>query len=111
MTSDKYSCDIDSLLNNEIKKERKKWSKLLLSEKMSKVKEYVNTSEYNDEKKKTLCDYLIAQLKKKRFSRDKDVDYDFLNDTLISISGLVFNEATKKFTISNYKRNKTKKNK
>ena len=82
-----------------------RWNKLDRTMKIQKitvfVDEYAKENEQTDEEKDLLFAYLKDCIDKKRLMRVKDVVYDNTTDKLVSIPGLTYNKASKKYTIKN----------
>jgi len=96
--------NIEIFLRNEKESNKNKpWSKLSKASKLKKINQYVIT--YSDEKKlneeqsKDLKIYLLKCLERKKLQRQKDVVYDIETNTIKSITSLIFNKTTNKFTL------------
>ena len=96
--------NIEIFLRNEKESNKNKpWSKLSKASKLKKINQYVIT--YSDEKKlneeqsKVLKIYLLKCLERKKLQRQKDVVYDIETNTIKSITSLIFNKTTNKFTL------------
>ena len=96
--------NIEIFLKNEKESNKNKpWSKLSKASKLKKIIEYIKT--YSKEKKLTdietndLKIYLLKCLERKKLQRQKDVIYDIETNTIKSISGLIHNKTTQKFTL------------
>ena len=96
---------IDAYLENETKHNKNEtWSKLNKTERIKKIKLFVEDynknskdKNYTDEQLGQLLEYLTECLNRKRLSRVKDVVYE--NGEIKSINNLYFNKSKKKFTI------------
>ena len=103
--------DMNNILDKEIKNDNKnvKWSKLLITEKIEKLNEYVNSlKKYNESQKKLLKQYIRLSINRKKLLKDKDVKYNINTGCIEEIYFLVYNENSKKFTLSNSKSKNTK---
>ena len=96
--------NIEIFLRNEKESNKNKpWSKLSKASKLKKINQYVMT--YSEEKKineqqtKELKSYLLKCLERKKLQRQKDVVYDIETNTIKSITSLIFNKTTNKFTL------------
>ena len=99
--------DINTLLENEVKDTKIKWSKLLVIDKIKKINVYVDSIHtYNEDQKKILKQYIRLSINRKKLLKDKDINYNTETGTVEEIYGLIFNETSKKFTISNKTSNK-----
>ena len=97
---------LDKFLNETtISNNAGRWNKLDKTYKLQKMAEfaevYAKDNDYNEEDKESLMVYLKDCLDKKKLLRVKDVEYDTVNDKLISIPGLQYNKTSKKHTIKN----------
>ena len=101
--------DLNLLLDNEVKDTKIKWSKLLIIEKIKKINAYIDTvNKYNDNQKKLLKQYIRLSINRKKLSKDKDIKYNPETGEVEEIYGLIYNETSKKFTISNTSQKKQK---
>ena len=101
--------DLNLLLDNEVKDTKIKWSKLLIVEKIKKINAYIDTiNKYNDNQKKLLKQYIRLSINRKKLSKDKDIKYNPETGEVEEIYGLIYNETSKKFTISNTSQKKQK---
>tara|TARA_B110001450_G_C17529487_1_gene444057 strand:- start:228 stop:716 length:489 start_codon:yes stop_codon:yes gene_type:complete len=96
--------NIEIFLRNEKESNKSKpWSKLSKSTKLKKISQYLIA--YSEEKKlneaqtKELKIYLIKCLERKKLQRQKDVIYDIETNIIKSITSLIFNKTTNKFTL------------
>jgi len=96
--------NIEIFLRNEKESNKNKpWSKLSKASKLKKINQYVIT--YSEEKKldeeqrKDLKIYLLKCLERKKLQRQKDVIYDIETNIIKSITSLIFNKTTNKFTL------------
>ena len=68
---------------------KKPWNKLNIIHKVIKIKEFINNIVINDpEIKKHLRTQLVDMVKKKKLTTKNDVEYDYINGKIISISSL-----------------------
>ena len=96
--------NIEIFLKNEKESNKNKpWSKLSKASKLKKITNYAMTysKENNLTNKETeeLRTYLLKCLERKKLQRQKDVIYDIETNTIKSISALVYNKTTHKFTL------------
>ena len=97
---------LDKFLNNATASNNAgRWNKLDKTFKLQKMTDFAETyatdNEYSEEDKASLISYLKDCLDKKKLLRVKDVEYDSVNDKLLSIPGLQYNKTSKKHTIKN----------
>lgn len=100
---------IKALLENESKKTttaKLSWNKLSKTDQSAKLVVYVDKvakeRNYSTEEKAKLQKYLCSDcLDNRRIQRVKDVKYDAKTGTIIDIPNLVYNKATRHFTINN----------
>ena len=94
--------DINTMLDNEVNYKKIKWSKLLILDKIKKINNYITClTIYNESQKITLKNYIRLCMNRKKLSRDKDVKYNSDTGEVECINGLVYNESSKRFTMSN----------
>ncbi len=96
--------NIEIFLRNEKESNKNKpWSKLSKSSKLKKINQYVITyseeKKLNEEQTKELKIYLLKCLERKKLQRQKDVVYDIETNAIKSITSLIFNKTTNKFTL------------
>ena len=96
--------NIEIFLRNEKESNKNKpWSKLSKSSKLKKINQYVITyseeKKLNEEQTKELKIYLLKSLERKKLQRQKDVVYDIETNAIKSITSLIFNKTTNKFTL------------
>ena len=96
--------NIEVFLHNEKESNKNKpWSKLSKASKLKKITEYVlvysKEKNLTNEQSKDLKSYLLKCLERKKLQRQKDVVYDIETNTIKSISALIFNKSTNKFTL------------
>lgn len=109
------SC-LNTLLDNESKDSKIKWSKLIIVDKIKKLNLYIEKqSKYNDTEKQLLKQYVRICINRKKLLRDKEVKYNIETGEVEEICNICYNEKSKKFTLTtknNLQSNKTtKKNK
>jgi hypothetical protein len=94
--------DINMLLDKEVKHIKIKWSKLLILDKIKKINSYItDLTIYNETQKLLLKKYIRLCINRKKLARDKDVKYNSETGRVECINGLLYNETSKKFTLSN----------
>jgi hypothetical protein len=96
--------DMNKILENESQINKKEsWNKLDKSEKTKKIQEYikllVNKYKLNAAEEVNCRTYLMLQLDKKHFARNKDVVYNKDDGILESIPLLQFSNTTRKFVL------------
>ena len=99
--------NIEIFLKNEKESNKNKpWSKLSKASKLKKINEYAITyskeKNLNDNQTKELNLYLSKCLERKKLQRQKDVVYDIETNTIKSISSLIYNKSTNKFTLKRH---------
>jgi len=104
--------DINMLLDKEVKYKKIKWSKVLILDKIKKLNNYIAClTIYNESQKLLLKKYIRLCINRKKLSRDKDVKYNSDTGKVECINGLIYNESSKRFTLSNnISKTKTKAN-
>jgi hypothetical protein len=108
---------INNFLNMDIESNKKgMWSKLTKTEKIKKIKSYINDKlkpEYNLTEEETASTLKIFNLmiERKKLSKNTELSYNQDNGFIEQISGLTFNQDTRKFIINQEtnKNSKTKK--
>ena len=96
--------NIEIFLKNEKESNKNKpWSKLSKASKLKKINDYAITysqeKKLNEQQTKELRTYLLKCLERKKLQRQKDVIYDIETNTIKSITSLIFNKTTNKFTL------------
>ena len=96
--------NIEIFLRNEKESNKNKpWSKLSKASKLKKINQYViiysEEKKLNEEQRKDLKIYLLKCLERKKLQRQKDVIYDIETNIIKSITSLIFNKTTNKFTL------------
>jgi len=96
--------NIEIFLRNEKESNKNKpWSKLSKASKLKKINQYVITysqeKKLDEEQRKDLKIYLLKCLERKKLQRQKDVIYDIETNIIKSITSLIFNKTTNKFTL------------
>ena len=110
---------INNFLNMDIENNKKGiWSKLTKTEKIKKIKLYINDKlkpEYNltDEEVVYTTKLFNIMIDRKKLSKNNELIYNQDNGFIEQIGGLTFNIESRKFNISDevHKKPKTKKNK
>ena len=108
---------INNFLNMDIESNKKgMWSKLTKTEKIKKIKSYINDKlkpEYKltDEEVVTTLKIFNLMIERKKLSKNTELSYNQDNGLIEQISGLTFNTETRKFIINQEtnKNSKTKK--
>lgn len=108
---------INNFLNMDIESNKKGlWSKLTKTEKIKKIKSYINDKlkpEYKltDEEVITTFKIFNLMIERKKLSKNTELSYNQDNGLIEQISGLTFNTETRKFIINQEtnKNSKTKK--
>jgi hypothetical protein len=108
---------INNFLNMDIESNKKgMWSKLTKTEKIKKIKSYINDKlkpEYKltDEEVATTLKIFNLMIERKKLSKNTELSYNQDNGLIEQISGLTFNTETRKFVINQdtNKNSKTKK--
>jgi hypothetical protein len=108
---------INNFLNMDIENNKKGiWSKLTKTEKMKKIKNYINDTlkdEYNlnDDEISTATRFFTFIMERKKLSKNNELTYNQDDGFIEQIIGLQFNVETRKFTINpdTSTRKKTKK--
>jgi hypothetical protein len=108
---------INNFLNMDIESNKKgMWSKLTKTEKIKKIKSYINDKlkpEYKltDEEVATTLKIFNLMIERKKLSKNTELSYNQDNGLIEQISGLTFNIETRKFIINQdtNKNSKTKK--
>jgi hypothetical protein len=108
---------INNFLNMDIESNKKgMWSKLTKTEKIKKIKSYINDKlkpEYKltDEEVATTLKIFNLMIERKKLSKNTELSYNQDNGLIEQISGLTFNIETRKFIINQEtnKNSKTKK--
>ena len=108
---------INNFLNMDIESNKKGlWSKLTKTEKIKKIKSYINDKlkpEYKltDEEVVTTFKIFNLMIERKKLSKNTELSYNQDNGLIEQISGLTFNTETRKFIINQEtnKNSKTKK--
>ena len=108
---------INNFLNMDIESNKKgMWSKLTKTEKIKKIKSYINDKlnpEYNLNEEEVTNTLKIFNLmsERKKLSKNTELSYNQDNGFIEQISGLTFNQDTRKFIINqeSNKNSKTKK--
>jgi hypothetical protein len=108
---------INNFLNMDIEHNKKGiWSKLTKTEKMKKIKNYINDTlkdEYNlnDDEISTATRFFTFIMERKKLSKNNELTYNQDDGFIEQIIGLQFNIETRKFTINpdTSTRKKTKK--
>lgn len=105
--------DLNTLLENESKNKKLKWSKIITIDKIKKLNTYIDKqTDYNDNQKQLLKQYVRLCVNRKKLVRDKEVKYNIETGEIEEIIGISYNESSKKFTLSSKSNIKTtKKNK
>ena len=96
--------NIDSFLDKETKiSNTEPWSKLNKTIKIAKINNYVDTlineNNLSAQEVKTLKQYMLNCLDRKKLQCVKDVIYDKTTGKIKSIPCLIFNQTTRKFTL------------
>ena len=110
---------MNNFLNIDIENNKKGiWSKLTKTEKIKKIKQYINEKlkpEYNltDEEVLYTAKVFTIMIDRKKLSKNNELVYNQENGFIEQIGGLTFNLETRKFNINEdaTKKSKTKKNK
>ena len=108
---------INNFLNMDIESNKKgMWSKLTKTEKIKKIKSYINDKlkpEYNlnEEEVPSTLKIFNLMIERKKLSKNTELSYNQDNGFIEQISGLTFNQDTRKFIINqeSNKNSKTKK--
>jgi hypothetical protein len=108
---------INNFLNMDIESNKKgMWSKLTKTEKIKKIKSYINDKlkpEYKltDEEVASTLKIFNLMIERKKLSKNTELSYNQDNGLIDQISGLTFNTETRKFIINQEtnKNSKTKK--
>lgn len=108
---------INNFLNMDIESNKKgMWNKLTKTEKIKKIKTYINDKlkpEYNltDEEVTNTLKIFNLMIDRKKLSKNTELSYNQDNGFIEQISGLIFNQDTRKFIINQdtNKNSKTKK--
>jgi|TARA_B110000858_G_C17730995_1_gene440091 hypothetical protein len=105
--------DLNIFLNNEMERNKKgKWCKLSKTEKMKKLKKYINkiyNEEINEKELNSQIKLLIKMIDKNKSSKNVDIIYNNEIGEIENITDLSFNILTSSFVISQSK-NTTLKN-
>ena len=97
---------INNFLNMDIENNKKGiWSKLTKTEKMKKIKNYINDTlkdEYtlNDDEISTAPRFFTFIMERKKLSKNNELTYNQDDGFIEQIIGLQFNVETRKFTIN-----------
>ena len=97
---------INNFLNMDIEHNKKGiWSKLTKTEKMKKIKNYINDTlkdEYtlNDDEISTATRFFTFIMERKKLSKNNELTYNQDDGFIEQIIGLQFNVETRKFTIN-----------
>lgn len=117
-TTDTSEDTINNFLNMDIENNKKGiWSKLTKTEKIKKIKQYVNDilkPEYTltDDEINLTIKLFNVMIERKKLSKNNELTYNQENGFIEQIGGLTFNTETRRFNINiDNKNSKTKKNK
>lgn len=105
-TTDTSEEAINNFLNMDIEHNKKGvWSKLTKTEKMKKIKNYINDTlkdEYtlNDDEISTATRFFTFIMERKKLSKNNELTYNQDDGFIEQIIGLQFNVETRKFTIN-----------
>jgi hypothetical protein len=97
---------INNFLNMDIEHNKKGiWSKLTKTEKMKKIKNYINNKlkpEYNlnEDEISTATRFFTFTMERKKLSKNNELSYNQEDGFIEQIQGLQFNIETRKFTIN-----------
>lgn len=92
---------LNTLLDNESKNNKIKWSKLIIVEKIKKLNTYIDKqSKYNDTEKQLLKQYVRLCINRKKLLRDKEIKYNIETGEVEDIYNICYNEKSKKFTLT-----------
>jgi hypothetical protein len=105
--------ELNTMLDMETNFKKIKWCKIITVDKIKKLNIFIDKqSKYNDNQKLLFKQYVRLCINRKRLIRDKEVKYNIENGEVEEIIGILYNESSKKFTISSKSNIKTtKKNK
>jgi hypothetical protein len=98
---------LNNFLNMDIENNKKGvWSKLTKTEKIKKIKKYVNDKlkiEHNlsDDEKNTAIRFFSLLIERKKLSKNNELNYNQEDGFIECVGGLAFNSETRKFTIVN----------
>jgi hypothetical protein len=108
---------LNNFLNMDIENNKKGvWSKLTKTEKIKKIKKYVNEKlkvEYNlsDDEKNIAIRFFSLLIERKKLSKNNELNYNQEDGFIECVGGLAFNTETRKFNIvTEVTHKKTKKN-
>ena len=108
---------LNNFLNMDIENNKKGvWSKLSKTEKIKKIKKYVNEKlkvEYNlsDDEKNIAIRFFSLLIERKKLSKNNELNYNQEDGFIECVGGLAFNPETRKFNIvTEVTHKKTKKN-
>jgi hypothetical protein len=96
---------LNNFLNMDIENNKKGvWSKLTKTEKIKKIKKYVNEKlkvEYNlsDDEKNIAIRFFSLLIERKKLSKNNELNYNQEDGFIECVGGLAFNTETRKFTI------------
>jgi hypothetical protein len=94
------SC-LNTLLDNESKHNKIKWSKLIIVDKIKKLNIYIDkNAKYNDNEKQLLKQYIRLCINRKKLLRDKEVKYNIETEEVEDICNICYNDKSKKFTLT-----------
>jgi len=94
------SC-LNTLLDNESKNNKIKWSKLIIVDKIKKLNIYIDkNAKYNDNEKQLLKQYIRLCINRKKLLRDKEVKYNIETEEVEDICNICYNDKSKKFTLT-----------
>jgi len=110
--TNKNTNNIEKILENELKKNKKKqWNKLSMTVKNNKIKNFITKycmeNKLNKKQKKIMDFFLKDALVNKKITRNKDVNYNLETGELISLVNMIFNSKTNHFTLKDKKKKKS----
>ena len=93
--------NLNTLLDNETKNLKIKWCKVIIVDKIKKLNIYIDKqTKYGDTEKKLLKQYIRLCINRKKLLRDKEVKYNIETGEVEDIINVVYNEKSKKFTLT-----------
>jgi hypothetical protein len=93
--------NLNTLLDNETKNIKIKWCKVIIVDKIKKLNIYIDKqTNYSDTEKQLLKQYIRLCINRKKLLRDKEVKYNIETGEVEDIINIVYNEKSKKFTLT-----------
>ena len=98
--------DLDSFLMNEMNENKKQpWNKLSKTDKIKKLKLYIQNTltedhQLNEIERQTAQRYILSLLDRKKITKNAELDYDEQTGVITKIHILLFNPASRNFTLN-----------